>query len=270
LGQLLDSPLPRIGDFCDGLASIVAPRPESFRLANQHAEFSPNIDRPGTLPGSLSRRSLCRDLVACIVVGVPLVLAPAVGCSSLLYRFSTVTPATCVANPISLPPAEDNFVWLQVVDVVDDYFHIRSEQPVQNRGDIILDGRLETSYLAGASLAEPWRKDSTSGFERLQSTLQSIRRRAIVTVRPQGAAYELEVVVQKELEDTDRSQFATEGAAAPRREVTINRTDDGIDDTPRTLGWITLGRDATLEQVILQDIVGRVTKPDGKRLLHHR
>lgn len=166
-----------------------------------------------------------------------------------------------------LPPAEDNFVWLQVVDVVDDFFHIRTEQPVQNRGDIILDGRLETSYLAGASLAEPWRKDSTSGFERLQSTLQSIRRRTIVTVRPQGAGYEMEVVVQKELEDTDRSQYATEGAASPKREVTINRTDDGIDDTPRTLGWISLGRDASLEQVILQDILGRVTKADGKRLM---
>lgn len=204
------------------------------------------------------------------LLGVCFVMSSLVGCSSLLYRFTSNTPATFVANPISLPPAEDNFVWLQVVDVVDDYFHIRSEQPVQNRGDIVLDGRLETSYRAGASITEPWRKDSTSGFERLQSTFQSIRRRAIVTVRPQGAAYELEVVVQKELEDTDRSQFATEGAASPKREVTIVRTDDGIDDTPRTLGWIPLGRDQSLEQVILQDILGRVTKADGRRLLHHK
>jgi hypothetical protein len=193
-----------------------------------------------------------------------------IGCSSLIYRFTTNTPPTFVSNPVSLPPAEDNFVWLQVVDVVDDYFHIRTEQPVQNRGDIVLDGRLETSYRAGASITEPWRKDSTSGFERLQSTLQSIRRRVIVTVRPQGAAYELEVVVQKELEDTDRSQFATEGAGSPKREVTIVRTDDGVDDTPRTLGWIPLGRDESLEQVILQDILGRVTKADKRRLLHHQ
>ena len=192
------------------------------------------------------------------------------GCSSLLYRFQTETPPAYVANPVVLPPAEDSFVWLQVVDVVDDFFHIRSEQPVQNRGDIILDGRLETSYRPGASISEPWRKDSTSGFERLQSTFQSIRRKATVTVRPDGAGYELEVVVQKELEDTDRSQYATEGASAARRDVAIVRTEDGIDDTPRTLGWIPLGRDESLEQVILQDILGRITRPDGKRLLHHR
>lgn len=212
-----------------------------------------------------SRRWAC--CVGCAITATAITLAS--GCSSLLYRFTTSAPATYVANPISLPPSEDDFVWLQVVDVVDDFFHVKSEQPVQSRGDIILDGRLETSYRAGASISEPWRKDSTSGFERWQSTFQSIRRRAIVTVRPQGSGYELEVIVHKELEETDSSQFATEGAASPRREVTITRTDDSIDDTPRTIGWIPLGRDTSLEQVILQDILGRVTKADGKRLLHH-
>lgn len=191
------------------------------------------------------------------------------GCRSLLYRFTTSTPATFVANPVSLPPAEDNFVWFQVVDVVDDFFHVKSEQPVQNRGDIVLDGMLETSYRAGASISEPWRKDSTSGFERLQSTFQSIRRRAIVIVRPEGTGYELEVIVHKELEETNSSQFATVSAASPIREVSIIRTDDGVNDTPRTIGWIPLGRDTSLEQVILHDILGRVTKADGKRLLHH-
>jgi len=216
---------------------------------------------------SLRNRNYRRPDFAISIFAV-CVLAITAGCQSLLYRFSTNVPVAYVANPLLLPAVEDNFVWFQVVDVVDDFFHVKSEQPVQNRGDIILDGRLETSYRSGASLAEPFRKDSTSGFERLQSTFQSIRRRAIVTVRPQGDGYELEVIVQKELEETDSSQFATEAAASPRREVTIVRTDDSIDDTPKTIGWIPLGRDTSLEQVILQDILGRVTKADGKRLLH--
>lgn len=196
-------------------------------------------------------------------------LSGAAGCSSLLYRFTTDTPPAFVTNPVTLPPLEDTFVWLQVVDVVDDYFHIKSEQPVQNRGEMVLEGHLETSYRAGATISEPWRKDSTSGFERLQSTFQSIRRRCFVTVRPQGSAYEMEVIVQKELEETDSSQFATESVASPRREVTINRTSDAINDQPRTVGWIPLGRDTSLEQVILQDILGRLTRPDAKRHLHH-
>ncbi len=112
-------------------------------------------------------------------------LAAAIGCGQFSYRLSKKSaPDTYVPNPIELPPTSDQFVWSQVVDSVDDYFHIAREQPVQNSDGIILDGRIETAYKIGSSVLEPWGKDSTAGFERLQSTLQSIRRRAIVIVRP--------------------------------------------------------------------------------------
>lgn len=198
-----------------------------------------------------------------------MLVAAAGGCGQLKYRLSNDVPETFVPNPLELPPAKDDFVWSQVIDAVDDYFRIVREQPVQNSDGIILDGRVETSYRIGASLFEPWRKDSTSGFERLQSTLQSIRRRAIVTVRPRGAAYTIEVIVQKDLEDTDRSQYSTESTAAQRHDGTIVRREDGFDDSPQTLGWIPLGRDASLEQVILRDIFGRITKPDSRGILGH-
>ncbi len=196
-------------------------------------------------------------------------LVAIVGCGQLRYRLIAPVPTTYIPNPLELPPAEDGFVWSQVVDAVDDYFRIAREQPVQNREGLVLDGSIETSYRIGSSIFEPWRKDSTQGFERLQSTLQSIRRRAIVTVRPYAAAYQIEVIVQKDLEDTDRNQFATESATSTtmRHDGTIIRKQDGVDDFPQTLGWIPLGRDTTLEQVILQDIVGRITQPDSERLL---
>lgn len=186
------------------------------------------------------------------------------GCGQLTYRLKKSRPTTFVPNPLELPPSPDDFVWSQVVDTLDDYFRIAREQPVQNSDGIVLDGRIETSYKIGASLMEPWRKDSTAGFEKLQSTLQSIRRRAIVTVRPQGAAYTLEVIVQKDLEDTDRSQYATESSSARRHDGTIVRRNDGFGDSPQTLGWIPLGRDTSLEQVILNDIFSRITQPDKK------
>jgi hypothetical protein len=194
------------------------------------------------------------------------------GCGQLRYRLSALEPDTYISNPLELPPAEDTFVWQQVVDVVDDYFRIAREQPVQNRDGLVLDGRLETAYRPGGSVFEPWRKDSTRGFERLQSTLQSIRRRAIVTVRPYAAAYQIEVIVQKDIEDTDRNQFASETAtsAAIRHDGTIVRKQDSIDDLPQTLGWIPLGRDAALEQTILRDIVGRITQRDsGLHAIHN-
>ncbi|MEM1069398.1 MAG: hypothetical protein AAGG48_28360 [Planctomycetota bacterium] len=192
------------------------------------------------------------------------------GCGQLRYRLRNDVPETFVPNPIELPPANDTFVWSQVVDAVDDYFRISREQPVQNSNGILLDGHIETSYRVGASLLEPWRKDSTKGFERLQSTLQSIRRRATVVVRPLGEGYTLEVVVQKDLEDTDRSQYSTESTATMRHDGTVVRTDDNYDDSPQTLGWIPLGRDTSLEQVILRDIFGRITQADSGKLFHSK
>jgi hypothetical protein len=191
------------------------------------------------------------------------------GCGQFLYRVKNDLPETFVPNPLELPPAEDEFVWSQVIDAVDDYFRITREQPVQNTNGIVLDGRVETSYRIGASIFEPWRKDSTVGFERLQSTLQSIRRRAIVTVRPLGPGYTIEVIVQKDLEDTDRTQVATESAVAIRHDGTVIRKRDSFDDSPQTLGWIPLGRDTSLEQVILRDIFGRITQADSNRLFKH-
>lgn len=160
-------------------------------------------------------------------------------------------------------------MWSQVIDTVDDYFRVVREQPLQASRDIVLEGRVETAYRTGSSLFEPWRKDSTKGFERLQSTLQSIRRRAIITVRPEAGGYTVMVQVDKEIEDVDHEQFASEGAVTSRLDGSVVENGDFLDDEPRTLGWISLGRDVTLEQQILQEIVSRVTQPDSPSLLHH-
>lgn len=199
---------------------------------------------------------LCGVSLTALFIALP-------GCGQLAHRLTTPVPASFVPNPLELPPARDDFVWSQVIDAVDDYFRIAREQPVQNRSGIIMDGRIETAYQIGSSIFEPWRKDSTPGFERMQSTLQSIRRRAIVTVRPHPAGYTLEVVVQKDLEDTDRSQYSTESTAGIRHDGSVVQRQDRYDDSPVTLGWIPLGRDPSLEQVILRDIFDRITRAGG-------
>ncbi|MCA9139702.1 MAG: hypothetical protein KDB00_23180 [Planctomycetales bacterium] len=200
-----------------------------------------------------------------IVTGVLLCIVASVGCGQLAYRLDRRPPEQFIPNPLELPPLEDQFVWSQVVDTVDDYFRISREQPVQNSNNFLLDGRVETSYRVGASVMEPWRKDSTAGFEALQSTLQSIRRKATVTVRPRGAGYTIEVIVQKDLEDTDRTQYATETTASRRHDGTVVRQVGGTGDSPQTLGWISLGRDTSLEQRILADIFSRLTAKDARR-----
>lgn len=215
-------------------------------------------------------------------LGVLLVLLLG-GCGQLRYRLSNAPPKKFIPNPIQITPQRigpktDSQVWNQTVDTVDDFFRIARQQPVVSQGGMIVDGRLETAYQVGGSIFEPWRKDSTAGFERLQSTLQSIRRRAIVTVRPAVAStgngmipsgydpgsitidgYTIEVVVTKDLEDVDRPQGATGGSIAARHDGTIVRRDDQYDNSPITLGWIPQGRDVQLEQRILSQIVQRVS-----------
>lgn len=191
------------------------------------------------------------------------------GCGLFSPAPLSEVPAVPLPNPALIPAGEPEFVWLQVVDAVDDYFRIARQQPLQNSPAAILEGRLDTAPQIGASLLEPWRKDSTPGFERLQSTLQTIRRTAHVIVRPHGGGYELEVIVLKDLEDVDRSQSSGASGASVRHDGTIVRTDQSIDDQPVTLGWIPQGRDFSLEQQILADIIGRITGPEAPGLLGH-
>lgn len=224
-----------------------------------------DVELPSDRQGR-SRKGNAPPFALVTAIGIVTVVVVA-GCGQLAHRLTTRAPEKFVPNPIELPHASDEFVWSQVVDAVDDYFRIAREQPVQNRSELVLDGRIETAYQIGGSIFEPWRKDSTAGFERLQSTLQTIRRRAIITVRPRPRGYTLEVVVQKDLEDTDRSQYSTESTASRRHDGTVVRQEDRYADSPVTLGWIPLGRDASLEQVILRDIFERVTTADASR--HH-
>ena len=210
-------------------------------------------------------------------------VVPAAGCRQFFYRLSNAPVDKFVPNPIQITPVRrdagtDSRIFHACVDTVDDFFRIASQQPVLSTGGMLVDGRIETAPLVGGSIFEPWRKDTTAGFERLQSTLQSVRRRALVTVRPaisspsvtrddlgpapataDVAGYVVEVVVVKELEDVDAAQGTESVNNASRHDGTIVRRDDRFDDSPISLGWIPQGRDVQLEQRILQQIVERTS-----------
>jgi hypothetical protein len=164
-------------------------------------------------------------------------------------------------NPLLVPAVDREVVWEQVTDALDDYFTIQREERVRQVGDVVLEGRIETFPVGGATLLEPWRKDSTPGPERLQSTLQSIRRRAVVRVTPTSGGYLIDLAVYKELEDLASPQHATVGRARVRHETTLDRNENEIGADSFTLGWIPVGRDVTLEQQILQEIRERTAGP---------
>jgi hypothetical protein len=180
-------------------------------------------------------------------------------------------PKTNLANPINVNTQDSEFLWNQIVDTVEDYFQIKSEQRPTRDNTQWFEGRLETFPQIGATYLEPWRKDALEGFQRWQSTLQTMRRTATIRVIPTNEGFSVGIEVIKELEDVDRSQFSSEGSAIARHDGTIVRTGANLSGQPITLGWIRQENDADLEQRLLREILGRVSnvRPPRKPLLKH-
>lgn len=174
-------------------------------------------------------------------------------------------------NPLFVPVQDSEFAWNQLVDTVDTYFKIERESRVRVIGGVVTEGRIDTFPLTGATLLEPWRRDSTRGFQRWQDTFQSTRRRAVVRVFPAAGGYLVDLAVFKELEDLSQPEHATTGSNTLRHDGTLVRQQTAVNLAPATLGWIPLGRDVELEQRMLQQIRGRLTDhtPARRGLLGH-
>ena len=172
---------------------------------------------------------------------------------------------TQLSNPITVGVNDSEFLWNQVVDTVEDYFKIKSEQRASRDATGWLEGRLETYPEIGATFLEPWRKDTAFGFKRMQSTLQTMRRTCFIRVIPIEQGFSVAVEVIKELEDVDRSQYSSEGSAIARHDGSIVRATPGLVGQPITLGWIRQENDSELEQRILREILGRATNVSPPR-----
>jgi len=161
-------------------------------------------------------------------------------------------------NPLLLPIRDPHFLWEGIADVVDDYFRIEREEPVKVVGDTLTEGRLDTYPQVGSTLLEPWRHDSADQYEKVESMLQSIRRRAQVRVTPSEGGFLVEVAVYKELEDVKRPAHTTAGAATFRTEGSLTRVVSPIGEQEVNKGWIALGRDRALEQRMLAQLQERL------------
>lgn len=163
---------------------------------------------------------------------------------------STVTPRVVTENPLIVPSNDFELVWNKTIAVVDEYFEIASE----NRRS----RKIITQPMISATLLEPWHGDTVGFRNRLEASLQTIRRFAVVTVVPvpdhQGGGYKVKVEVHKELEDMIKPDRQTGGRAVFANNFPVNRTREIVGPIPLGVGWIDRGRDSKLEQVILARI----------------
>ena len=173
------------------------------------------------------------------------------------------TASGIVPNPYFTPVADHEFVFDQIIDTLDNYFEIEAEERVRIEEGVVLEGRVETLPTIGATYLEPWRDDSVGSFERLQATLQTIRRRASVRMIPSAQGYSIEVIVSKELEDLAQPEATPVTNISPIHNTELDReaNEASSDQSPLpagVLGWIPLGRDAALEQRILGELANRL------------
>lgn len=173
------------------------------------------------------------------------------GCATQWLPDNPPPPIVAFENPMRVPPYNRDLVWDQMVDVVDDYFTVLREDPVRQIGDVLTEGRLETRPEIGSTLLEPWKFDAVTAYDKLEGTLQSIRRRALVRMIPDAQGYLIEVVVFKELENLRRPEFSRSSASAFRNDASIERFEPVVGEQPVERGWIPQGRDVNLEQEIL-------------------
>ena len=191
---------------------------------------------------------------------LPLCALVAVGCQALPPE-AAFGPPPPPPNPVLVGVTDRDFVWDQVVDVVDDYFRIRKEQRVRRVGDLLTEGRIDTYPRTASTIFEPWNRDSVTAYDRWEATLQSLRRIGLVRVIPAPQGYLIDVQVYKELEDVPAPNTGAVTLANSidlRNDNSLRRLENPVGGQQPTIGWIGQGRDVELEQEILAQIQARL------------
>ncbi len=196
-------------------------------------------------------RGLMRRVAGAILMSACAVLP--IGCASgppawSLPSFSQIfKQPPPPPNPLHVPPGDFEKMWGKVVAEVNKHFPIASE----NR----LAGTIRSDFLMTGTLIEPWTPDAVSFSDRLEATLQTLRKYAVVHIDPAPeGGYLVKVEVHKEIEDMSKPAMQPAGRAAFYNDFPVNRTREIVGAIPAALGWNYVGRDTNLEQKILGEI----------------
>ena len=155
-----------------------------------------------------------------------------------------------VSNPVFISTNNPEAAWERTVDAIHDFrFPVLRENK--------LDGVIETDYVVGSNIFEVWNRDSVGCANRFESTFQSIRRRAFVTVAPAPGGFYVTVEALKELESTRGPVANSAGGATFQVDNPLQRDLNLVVGQAVPSGWIGIGRDYELEQAMLRRIRAR-------------
>lgn len=184
------------------------------------------------------------------------------GCVGPAVTAPEGAPLCALENPVLVPTCNHELVYEALVDVLDDYFRIAREIPLRAAGGGFSEGNVETFPEVSSTLLEPWRRDTVTSYDRLESTLQTIRRYAHARVYPAEGGFRVEIAVFKELEGVLHPDLATARDATQHYGTSLVRVISPVGEQEITENWIALGRDTALEQQMLGEVLARVaSKP---------
>ena len=152
------------------------------------------------------------------------------------------------SSAVQVPAQQFDVMWERTVATLNRY-HFRVARESK------LEGVIETDYRAGSNLFEPWHRDSVGHASRLESTLQSIRRRVVVTFENSGPdLVTVNVRVDKDIEDVPGIAANYEGGATFPESQPLQRDLDQVVGQSGPSRWISKGTDPLLEAEILRHI----------------
>ncbi|HWB08819.1 MAG TPA: hypothetical protein VG826_06335 [Pirellulales bacterium] len=161
-------------------------------------------------------------------------------------------------NPVFVPIANPEVLHNALVDVVDDHFRVESEERVRMVDNTLTVGVITTFKEMSSTIAEPWRSDTVSLYDKLESTLQTYRRYARVMIVPVEGGFNVELSVFKDLEDVAKPLYATAGSGTLRNETSQTHVKIAVSQQPTVTGWIPQGRDPNLEQKMINQLFVRL------------
>jgi hypothetical protein len=186
-----------------------------------------------------------------LAFGLVLISASCAVMSPETARAPLANPMFVTAN--SADPNAELTVSERVVDVLHKYnFEVDSTNQ--------LERTIATQYKVGSSVLEPWHKESVGCDNRLESTFQSIRRKALVHLVPVDGGYLVSIEAFKEIEDLTGPAANTAGGATFLDNYPLQRDLNLVVGQSSPSGWIPLGRDLALEQDMIRRLQGAFSR----------
>lgn len=170
-------------------------------------------------------------------------------------------------NPLYVETPDTQYLWESVVDVVDDFFPIPREYPIQtykyqdeNGAESVVrtEGRIDTDPVIAAGLLEPWKKNSVTLDQRLEATLQTLRRSAVLRIVPEGSGFLIHVAVYTELENLPQPMNSGTSGTNLLFNDDLTKLEMPAGESGASDGWIPVGRDFDMEQYMIRQIAWRL------------